>query len=151
MLHGGAYGRIGAELLDQCARRITGDHPAAVHDGDAITQLLGFFHIVGRQDDRRLLVADVADRLPEGAPGGWIEPGRRLVEERDPRRIDERQSDGQSLLLPSGEGVDARATLLLEPDQRQQTFNPRRRGVGVIERGKQRDDLGAAQVVEKRG
>src|SRR5215213_912598 len=150
-LHGGAHCRVCAELLDQRARRITGDHPAAVHDGDAVTQLLGFFHIVCCQDDRRLLVADVADRLPQRAPGGRVEPSCRFVEERYPRRIDERQSNGQSLLLSSGEGVDARAPLLLQPDQRQQVVDPRRRGIGAVESGKQRDDLGAVQVVEKRG
>ena len=40
--------------------------------------------------------------------------------------------------------------LLLQPDQREQALDPRGRGVGAIERGKERDDLGAVQVVEKR-
>ena len=40
--------------------------------------------------------------------------------------------------------------LLLQADQVQQAVDPRRGGVGAIERGEERDDLGAAQVVEQR-
>ena len=71
------------------------DHrdPAVVDDADAVG-LLGLLEVVGRQEDRRpVLAADVAQVRPQAVPADRVEPGRRLVEEQDPRPVHEAADD----------------------------------------------------------
>ncbi len=66
---------------------------AVVHDREPIAQDLGLLHVVRRQQDRPALRLEVEDEVPEGAPGGRVEAGRRLVEEDQLRVVDQRQGD----------------------------------------------------------
>lgn len=60
------------------------------------------------ENDRASFVAQFADQFPEGAAGLGIEACRRLVEEDDFRVVDQREGQGQALLLAAahlrGEG-----------------------------------------------
>ncbi len=57
--------------------------PAVVDDAHPIG-ILGLVEVVGRQEDgRAVVVADLAQVVPQAAPADRIEPGRRLVEEQD--------------------------------------------------------------------
>jgi hypothetical protein len=52
-----------------------------------------------RQEDRdALLPAQARDLFPHGGPALRVEPGRRLVEEEDPREVDEREREIQAPL-----------------------------------------------------
>ena len=75
----------------------------AIHDGDAIAQRLGFFHIVRRQDDRHTPRAQVLQESPQGAPGLWVESRCWLVQEQDGGLVDERRGEGDALLLSTRE------------------------------------------------
>ena len=62
-----------------------------VDDRDPVAELVGLGHVVRRQQDRpaghgRL---PVEDQLPDGACGGDVEAQRGLVEEEDPRVVEE--------------------------------------------------------------
>jgi hypothetical protein len=53
--------RVGASRLRTSAAGGSGvEHPAVVHDRDAVAERLGFVHVVGRQDHRPALGVDVA-------------------------------------------------------------------------------------------
>ena len=100
---------------DQAARRVRGDDPALVDDGDAVAEALGLVHEVRDQDDRGAAVADLLDEVPGDPPRGGVEPRGHLVEEDDLGRADERQSDEQPLALPAGEAREGSVPLLREP------------------------------------
>ena len=46
---------------------------------------------------------EAADEVPQRAPGGRVEAGRRLVEEDELGVVDERQGDRQALALAAGQ------------------------------------------------
>ena len=85
-----------------------------VHDGDAVAQPLGLFHIVGGQEHRVAARAELADDVPQLAAGLGIEAGRRLIEEQQLGAADQRARDGEPLFLPAGERAHAGAAFLLE-------------------------------------
>ena len=85
-------------------------------DGDAIGEPLGLLHQVGDEQDGHAAVADRLDELPRLAAGLRVEPGRELVEDRDPRPADERQGDRQALLLAAREVAVGRVALVVEPE-----------------------------------
>ncbi len=87
------------KATDQSRRCIAGDHAPRIHDRDAVTQDLGFLHVVRGQHDGSTAVPDIAHRLPQMTAGLGIEPGGRLVEEDDPGPVDECQGDREALLL----------------------------------------------------
>ena len=70
-----------------------------VHDGQAVAERLGLFHVVRREDHGAPLALHPADHLPEGAPGLRVEARRGLVEEDELGIVHERQRHGQALLL----------------------------------------------------
>ena len=62
-----------------------GDDAAAVDDADAIGELVGLLHVLGGEDDRRALLVQAADHVPELQPAAGVESGRGLVEEQHRR------------------------------------------------------------------
>ena len=55
---------LGAERLDQLARRAERDQPAAIHDADAIAERMRFVHVVRRDQDRAAARPKAAEHLP---------------------------------------------------------------------------------------
>ena len=61
------------------------DQLAAADHADAVGHLLGFLDIMGGEDDRRPVGAELADQLPHVAAKLDVDAGGRLVEEQDRR------------------------------------------------------------------
>ena len=139
--------RIRAGLDQQLLGRVQGDDFRVVHDGHAVAEHLGLFHVMRGQDDRFALGLDRPHQLPEVAAGLGIEAGGRLVEEEDLRVVDQRDGDGKPLLLPAGEFPGLAAGLFRQLDFRQ--LLP---GIdfAVIAGGKDVDQFGKRQVLEER-
>src|SRR5206468_10900208 len=76
----------------QLVRRALGDDVAVVDDPDTVGEDVGLFEVLRGQENSDTVVArQPADLVPERGPALDVEPGRRLVEEQDPRRVDERE------------------------------------------------------------
>ena len=69
-----------------------------VDDGDLVRELIRFFEVLRRQQDRRPLAAQVADDLPDLVATPRIETRRRLVEEEHARL---REQAGRQVEPPS--------------------------------------------------
>src|ERR1035437_4636698 len=95
---------------------------AVIHDGHAVAQLGGLFHVVRRQHHRLALRLEPLDQVPERASGLGVQAGRRLVEEDQFRVVDQGQSDRQALLLAAGEVHGPRVCPLAEIHRVDQLF-----------------------------
>src|SRR5438067_5806376 len=67
-----------------------------------------FLDVVRRHEDRRAFAAQRVDQRPQLLPDLRIEPDRRLVEQHEPRPVDEGARDQQAPPHAAGELVDAR-------------------------------------------
>ncbi len=85
-----------------------------VDDGDALAQLVGLGHVVGRQQHRPAgdgrLPGD--DQLADRSGGGDVEAERRLVEEQDPRVVEQAAREVHLLALAGGQRADPLLALL---------------------------------------
>ena len=67
---------------------------AVIDDRDAVAQLVGFVHVVRRDEHRQVaLRLDPLQHLPHGDARDRIEAGRRLVEEEDARLVHQAARD----------------------------------------------------------
>ena len=111
---------LDADRGNELARSPARDDLTVVHDRHAIAELLGFVHVVCRQEDRAPGPLELVDEVPELPAGLRIESGRRFVEEQEVRIADQRARQREPLLLAPGEHADARVALFLQlnqPDQ----------------------------------
>ena len=69
------------------------DHLPVVDHGDAIRQAVGLVEVLGGQEQRRAVVDELGDELPEVDARARVEPGRRLVHQQDPRTPDEARAE----------------------------------------------------------
>src|SRR5207247_889908 len=76
------------------------DHAAVVDDGDLVRELIGFFEVLRRQQDRRSLAAQVADDLPDLVATARIETCRRLGEEEHTRLCKQAGRQGEPRRMP---------------------------------------------------
>ena len=60
---------------------------------------------------------EAADEVPQRAPGGRVEAGRRFVEEDQLRVVDQGEGDGQPLALPAGQVLGLGVPPLAELEQ----------------------------------
>jgi hypothetical protein len=79
------FENLAADTVFELVARPFRDHAAVVDDGDLVRELIRFFEVRGRQQDRRPLAAQVADDLPDLVATSRIETCRRLVEEEHAR------------------------------------------------------------------
>ena len=118
-------------------RRSLGDDASAVEDDDPIGQSIGFFEVVGREDDPGPGGRQVAERRPQTTPHLDVQAGRWLVEEE--KLGVATHGDGEqdaSLLAARQFAVQAS----LEPVQARGGDNGgQRQGIGVV----------AAELVEQ--
>ena len=82
------------------------DHAARVHHGDPVGDRADDQDVVAHVDDREArLAAQAIDLGEDPRLGDDVETGRRLVHDDDRRRADDRDGDGEPLLLTAGELV----------------------------------------------
>src|SRR5207249_4597654 len=81
---------IAAKLMNQLGRRTQRDHFAMIDDSHAVTEPLGFVHVVRREHHDAAGGFVAADYVPKLPPRLRIEAGRRLVQEEELRIADER-------------------------------------------------------------
>ena len=92
---------------DQLARRALGDDAPAVHDHEAVAQLLGLVHVVRREHEGHALALQLVEALPQEVARLRVEAGRRLVEQQQLGLVDERAGDREPALHAARERVDA--------------------------------------------
>ena len=92
---------LGLDPVLELGRRPDRQDPAVVDDGDTLAQLVGLGHVVRREENRAALHRrlPLQDQLADGARCGHVEPERRLVEEEDPRVVEEAAREVQLLPL----------------------------------------------------
>ena len=81
----------------QRRRRVAVQHAAAVQQSQAVAAL-GLVEIGGRDQDGHALVAQAIEDAPEIAARHRIDAGRRLVEQQDLRRVNQRAGEAELLL-----------------------------------------------------
>ncbi len=81
------------------------DHPALVHEHDAVGDLAGKAHLVGDHHHGHARFSEAADHREHFADQFGIERGGRLIEQHQPRRNRQRAGDRHPLLLPAGQPV----------------------------------------------
>ena len=125
-------------LLGQPGDRARAQHLAGVEHDHRVARPLDVAHQVRRDDDADPeLAPDAADQLEHVAPPERVEPGRRLVEEREHRVVDERLRELHALLHPGRVRAHRPVALLEQADVPQQVGGAQPRG-----RARQAADLG---------
>ena len=67
----------------QFGRGAVGDGSAVVEHDDVVSHAVGFFEVLGGQDDRGAFAHKFAQHLPQVSSAARIEPGRRFIEKQD--------------------------------------------------------------------
>ena len=94
-----------------------------------VTQPLGLFHQMCRQEDRLAAVAYIAHQIQDGPASLRVEPRGQLVQEHQLRVVDQRQRDEQPLFLITRERHEPGVALVGEPQLVEQPVAVDRRGV----------------------
>jgi hypothetical protein len=82
------------------------DHDlAVVDDHQAVTECIGLFEVVRRQEDRRAMVAKHPDVVPQVGSILWIESRARLVQEQDFGLVDDAEGDVEPPALSARIGL----------------------------------------------
>ncbi|CAM5409959.1 hypothetical protein SGLAM104S_08989 [Streptomyces glaucescens] len=81
-----------------------GGEVAVVEDGDAVGELVGFFEVLGGEEDGDAVGDEVADDLPHVVAGAGVEAGGGFVEEDDAGGADEGHGDVEAALHAAGVG-----------------------------------------------
>ena len=97
-----------------CAGR---DHPAVVDHGEPVAQPLRLVHVVRHEDDGDPAPPYPLDQVPGVAPGLRVQARGHLVEDGHAWAADQRERDGQPLLLAAGEVFVEVAQLLPQPER----------------------------------
>ena len=88
-----------ADLRLQRLRRALGDDVPAVDDPDPVGEDVGLLEVLGGEEDRHAALGYQAlDLLPERRAALRVHAGGGLVEEEDPRTVDERQREVETPL-----------------------------------------------------
>ena len=91
----------------QFFHRSCSDHLSLVHDGDLFAEMLHFFHIMARIEDGHPVGVHLLQAFIDEVPGLGVYADGGLVKEKDPRAVNEPDSQAQAALQPAGEGMDA--------------------------------------------
>lgn len=132
---------VGVLQLQRRTRR----HPTSGVDDQDGVRVRGFFHIVrGQQNGHPLLFPQPSDHPPDDRARLRVQPRRRLVQNQNGRRVQQRAGDVGSAALAAGELADRAAQQRLQLQQLIQRFQPfaERLPGDAVKRG------AAAQVVE---
>jgi hypothetical protein len=94
---------LSTEVRLQLLRTALDDDLAAADDRDALGEAVGLLEIVGREEDRQvLLLREPLDLYPHCCTRLRVQPGGRLVEEEHAWPVDEADRDVESTLHPTG-------------------------------------------------
>src|SRR6185503_2751685 len=109
--------RLALHATSELLRRAERQDPAAVDDRDPVAQLLGFHHVMRREEQRSPGSLGLPGErvLAKVACGGDVEAQRRLIEEEDPRIVEEAASEVQLLALAGRQCADLLVLLLDQP------------------------------------
>ena len=113
LIHRGASGKrklqdvLGPKRGDELARGSESNPLPVVHDGHTVAEPLGFFHIVGGEQNGSTCGLQSFYQAPELPPRLRIEAGGRLVQEEQLRVAHQRAGQGEPLLLSSREAAHA--------------------------------------------
>ena len=99
----------------ELGRRTERGELAAGDDRDAVAEVLGLVHRVGREQHRHAALAQVADELPGCGPGVRVHSRGRFVEEDDLGLADQRAGEREALALTAGEAPDGDAAASCKP------------------------------------
>src|ERR1700693_3334250 len=102
------------------------DNSAAFDDCYAIAQSLRFLHEMSCQEDCLAALANPAHQFPDRASGLWVQASGELVEKHHFRVVDQRESNEESLLLPTREVKKPAVALVCKAELIQQAFGVRR-------------------------
>ncbi len=141
------HSRFSPERGDKSPRCIESDDFPAVDDGDAVAELLRFFHVVGREKDRFPPIANMFDQFPHRPAGLRIEAGRELVQKNDLGIVDESESDKQALLLSPREFAEGSIQFLSQAELIQERLPIRR---PPVKGGKKVGNLPDSEPVRER-
>src|SRR5262245_25410523 len=92
----------GADDSQQFLQPATGDDRALVHDGDAVADALRLLDVVRRVEDGRAFVREVADDREQPVAGLRVDARGRLVEQKEPGRVDQRAGQIEAAQHPAG-------------------------------------------------
>src|SRR5688500_322747 len=84
------------DLIDQLAGPTERNDLPVIYDRDAVTEPLGFLHVVRGENDCLTLGLELRDEIPELAARLWIEAGCRLIEEEQVRVTYHRAGNGKA-------------------------------------------------------
>ena len=104
-----------------------------VDDPDAVAEVLGFVHGVGREHDGDAAVAQLADHGPRRRTRVRIHARGRFVEEHQRRLADQRERQRQPLLLTARHPPHQRVARVVETDELQQPLGV----VGIVVVGRE--------------
>ena len=135
-------------------RRPFGDDASVVDDPDAVCEDVCLLEILRRQEDGDAVLArEPSDLVPERGAALDVEPGGRLVEEEDPRPVDERHREVEATLHAARVAAHLPVGGLGQADPLEQLV--RTRGAHVagqrLERRLQAEVLAARQQPIERG
>ena len=121
--------RVGGDRLErrapdlglQLGRRALGDDLAVVDDADAVGEDVGLLEVLrGEEHGHAVVGGEARDLLPQRRAALDVEAGRRLVEEQDPRVVDEREREVEPPLHAARVAADAAVGGVAEPDALEQ-------------------------------
>ena len=116
------------------------------HHDDLVAQRLGLVHLMGHQQHRGALVVQLAHRSPHAAPRGRVQALGQLVQDHQPRPVEQGEDEEKPLSLPAAQRREHRPAPLRQPELLEQLA-----AVPGAHRAEQVERLGHPQPVRQRG
>src|SRR6202521_187571 len=116
----------------QLLRSSQSDDTAVINDGEALTQGVGLFHVMGGQQDRFAALVVFADDFPQEQTGLRVQASTGFVQEKDLRIVHHSASDGEALHHAAREAADHLVGAIGELEALEKGF----RTLGAFVRGK---------------
>ena len=88
------------DLGFELTRGTFSDDAPEVDDSYAVREPIRLLEVLRGQEYSRALAVEFLDLLPDGLPANGVEPSGRLVEEQDPRLVDERGGEVEATAHP---------------------------------------------------
>lgn len=109
MVVGGGVGEAQADVAagDEAFEFVGGafgGDGGVVEEGDAVGELVGFFEVLGGEQDGGAVGDELADDLPHGVAGAGVQAGGGFVEEDDAGVADEGHGDVEASFHAAGVG-----------------------------------------------
>ena len=139
-----------AHLAEDLRSRAGLDHPAAVHDGEAVGKVGDHREVVGDEHERHAVLVDQpAEELEDLRLGGDVERGGGLVGDQELRAERDRHGDADALALAAGELVRVAARAGSGREGGRRGPRSRRRWRGPL-RGRRRGGRGRSRPPGRR-